>query len=68
MIFGMDMEFKPEHADSIVEHCQTNRGMSDMEVWLHCISVAAGLCPSKKMTLMAVEMIYEIVADQETIQ
>ena len=68
MIFGMDMEFKPEHADSIIEHCKTNGDMSDMEVWLHCISVAAGLCPSKKMTLMAVEMIYEIVADQETIQ
>jgi len=71
MIFGMDMEFKPEHADSIVEHCKTTGGMSDMEVWLHCISVAAGLCPSKEMTLMAVELIYsttKIVADQETIQ
>tara|TARA_R110001592_G_scaffold8478_1_gene46322 strand:+ start:400 stop:612 length:213 start_codon:yes stop_codon:yes gene_type:complete len=70
MIFGMDMEFKPEHADSIVEHCQTN-GLSEMETWLHCLSVAAGMNPSKEMTLMAVELIYsttKIVADQETIQ
>ena len=70
MIFGMDMEFKTEHADSIVEHCQTN-GLSEMETWLHCLSVAAGMNPSKEMTLMAVELIYsttKIVADQETIQ
>ena len=70
MIFGMDMEFKPEHADSIVKHCQTN-GLSEMETWLHCLSVAAGMNPSKEMTLMAVELIYsttKIVADQETIQ
>ena len=70
MIFGMDIEFKPEHADSIVEHCQTN-GLSEMETWLHCLSVAAGMNPSKEMTLMAVELIYsttKIVADQETIQ
>ena len=70
MIFGMDIEFKPEHADSIVEHCQTN-GLSEMETWLHCLSVAGGMNPSKEMTLMAVELIYsttKIVADQETIQ
>jgi len=71
MIFGIDdLYFKPEHADSIVEHCQTN-GLSEMETWLHCLSVAAGMNPSKEMTLMAVELIYsttKIVADQETIQ
>ena len=69
MIFGMDMEFKPEHADSIVEHCQTN-GLSEMETWLHCLSVAGGMCPSKEMTLAAVQMIYDTseIIGEETIQ
>ena len=69
MIFGMDIEFKPEHADSIVEHCQTN-GLSEMETWLHCLSVAGGMCPSKEITLAAVQMIYDTseIIGEETIQ
>jgi|TARA_R110002124_G_scaffold102400_3_gene250528 hypothetical protein len=70
MIFGIDdLYFKPEHADSIVEHCQTN-GLSEMETWLHCLSVAGGMCPSKEMTLAAVQMIYDTseIIGEETIQ
>ncbi len=51
MIFGMDIDFKTEQADSIIQHCETALGMDDMETWLHCLSVAVGLCPSKDMTI-----------------
>jgi len=58
MIFGIeDLSFKPEQADSILNHCK-KAGMDDMEIWLHCLSVAAGTCPNKDMTLAAVQMIY----------
>ena len=59
MIFGMDIDFKTEQADSIIQHCETALGMDDMETWLHCLSVAVGLCPSKDMTLAAVQIIYQ---------
>jgi hypothetical protein len=39
MIFGMDIEFSTDHADSIIEHCQ-NRGMNEMESWLHLLAAA----------------------------
>ena len=72
MIFGIeDLSFKPEQADSIIQHCKT-AGMNDMEIWLHCLSVAVGMCPSKETTLAAVQMIYHtenISKDtEETIQ
>ena len=57
MIFGMDIDFKTEQADSIIQHCETALGMDDMETWLHCLSVAVGLCPSKDMTIAAIEII-----------
>ena len=72
MIFGMDIDFKTEQADSIIQHCETALGMDDMEIWLHCLSVAVGMCPSKETTLAAVQMIYhteKISKDtEETIQ
>tara|TARA_R110000851_G_scaffold74773_2_gene164854 strand:+ start:652 stop:870 length:219 start_codon:yes stop_codon:yes gene_type:complete len=59
MIFGIeDLSFKPEQADSIIQYCEA-AGMSDMEIWLHCLSVAVGTCPNKDMTLAAVQMIYQ---------
>ena len=71
MIFGMDIDFKTEHADSILNRCK-KAGMDDMEIWLHCLSVAVGMCPSKETTLAAVQMIYhteKISKDtEETIQ
>jgi len=72
MIFGIeDLSFKPEQADSIIQDCK-NAGMNDMEIWLHCLSVAVGMCPSKETTLAAVQMIYHtenISKDtEETIQ
>jgi|TARA_R110000851_G_scaffold181064_1_gene328723 hypothetical protein len=57
VIFGMDITFDSEKASSIIDHCE-QKGMDEMESWLHCMTVAAGLCPSKEMTLAAVEMIY----------
>jgi len=59
MIFGMDINFNSGYADSIIQHCEKT-GMNEMESWLHCISVAAGLCPSKEMTIAAIEMIYDV--------
>ena len=59
MIFGMDIDFKTEQADSIIQHCETALGMDDMETWLHCLSVAAGTCPRKEMSIAAIEMIYQ---------
>lgn len=59
MILGMDIEFNPDHADSILEHCQ-NSGMNEMESWLHLIAAAVSLCPKKEMSQAAIELIYDI--------
>ena len=59
MILGMDIEFNPDHADSILEHCQ-NSGMNKMESWLHLIAAAVSLCPKKEMSQAAIELIYDI--------
>jgi len=58
MIFGMDIEFNTDHADSIIEHCQ-NRGMDEMESWLHLLAAAVSLCPKKEMSQAAIEMIHD---------
>ena len=66
MIFGMDIEFNTDHADSIIEHCQ-NRGMDEQESWLHLLAAAVSLCPQKEMSQAAIEMIHdsEVVAASE---
>ena len=58
MIFGMDIEFNTDHADSIIEHCQ-NRGMDEPESWLHLLAAAVSLCPNKEMSKITIEMIYD---------
>ena len=71
MIFGIeDLSFRAEQADSIIQDCK-NAGMNDMEIWLHCLSVAAGMCPNKDMTIAAIEMICQtsiLDDDKGTIQ
>jgi|TARA_R110000824_G_scaffold354291_2_gene541400 hypothetical protein len=62
MIFGMDIDFNTDHADSIIEHCQ-NRGMNEMESWLHLLAAAVSLCPKKEMSQAAIEMIHGSEAD-----
>tara|TARA_R110000737_G_scaffold3588_1_gene12179 strand:- start:594 stop:824 length:231 start_codon:yes stop_codon:yes gene_type:complete len=58
MVFGLDIYFNADHADSIVEHCCEKKGMNDMEAWLHCLAVSASLCPSLEMTIETVMQIY----------
>ena len=58
MVFGLDIDFNEDHADSIVEHCCETKGMTDMEAWLHCLTVSASLCPSLEMTIETVMQIY----------
>ena len=67
MIFGMDIEFSTDHADSIIEHCQ-NRGMNEMESWLHLLAAAVSLCPKKDMTQAAIEMIHVSEEEAERIE
>lgn len=67
MIFGMDLDFNTNHADSIIEHCQ-NRGMNEMESWLHLLAAAVSLCPKKEMTQAAIEMIHVSAEEAEQME
>ena len=58
MIFGMDIEFNADHSDSIIKHCQ-DRGMDEMESWLHLLTAAVSLCPKKEMSHITLDLIYD---------
>tara|TARA_R110000823_G_scaffold253305_1_gene375818 strand:- start:514 stop:729 length:216 start_codon:yes stop_codon:yes gene_type:complete len=67
MIFGLDINFNPGYADSIIKHCH-DTGMNEMESWLHLLTAAAALCPKKEMSQTAISMIYDAGEEAQQVE